>query len=148
MFLSRRQSRLQRRGIVLILILGMLGLLALIGVTFATFSGQARTNARNFRLSQNFPESTELMDYALSQLIDDTYNPQSALRGHSLKRDMYGNDSYNNGFLGSRPDGASLPPNNNAYFYVTAAQSNGPGQLFFKTNIPDGDPDFYGYDFS
>ncbi len=33
------------------------------------------------------------MDYALSQLINDTNNPLSAIRGHSLLRDMYGNDS-------------------------------------------------------
>ena len=30
------------------------------------------------------------MDFALAQLINDTGNPQSAIRGHSLKRDMYG----------------------------------------------------------
>ncbi len=33
------------------------------------------------------------MDYALAQLINDTNNPLSAIRGHSLLRDMYGNDS-------------------------------------------------------
>src|SRR4051794_20072833 len=102
MLLSRLPSRLQRRGVVLILILGMLGLLALIGVTFATFSGQARVNARNFVQSQFTPDSAELMDYALSQLIEDTANPQSALRGHSLMRDMYGNDAAFNGYLAAR----------------------------------------------
>ena len=45
---SRRNQPSGRRGIVLVLVLAMLGLLALIGVTFATFSGQARINARNF----------------------------------------------------------------------------------------------------
>ena len=99
MFVSRHRSHLQRRGIVLVLILGMLGLLALIGVTFATFSGQARVNARNFAMAQNTLSSSELMDYALTQLIDDTSNPLSALRGHSLKRDMYGNDASFNGYL-------------------------------------------------
>src|SRR3954453_19214341 len=97
----RHNSRLQRRGIVLVLILGMLGLLALIGVTFATFSGQARVNARNFAQSRNWLDSNKLMDYALSQLIDDTNNPLSAIRGHSLKRDMYGNDATTNGYLTS-----------------------------------------------
>src|SRR5690606_33413085 len=32
----------------------------------------------------------ELMKFALSQLIYDTGNTSSALRGHSLLRDMYG----------------------------------------------------------
>ncbi len=92
-------SKTQRRGVVLILILGMLGLLALIGVTFAIFSGQARINARNFMQGSSLAGAGELMDFALAQLIDDTANPQSALRGHSLARDMYGYDANFNGFL-------------------------------------------------
>src|SRR3954454_3098010 len=103
MFANSPRTRGRRRGVVLILILGMLGLLALVGVTFATFSGQARVNARNFAQAQNWPDSSEMMDYALAQLIDDTDNPQSAIRGHSLKRDMYGNDAVYNSFLAGRP---------------------------------------------
>ena len=37
------------------------------------------------------------MDFALSQLISDTANPTSVIRGHSLLRDMYGNDAAANG---------------------------------------------------
>ena len=33
------------------------------------------------------------MDYALAQLISDTADIRSAIRGHSLARDMYGNDA-------------------------------------------------------
>ena len=47
---SRHHTR-ARRGIVLVLVLAMLALLALIGVTFATFSGQARINAKSFAQS-------------------------------------------------------------------------------------------------
>ena len=43
MFINSR-AKLRRRGVVLILVLGMLGLLALIGVTFCTFSGQGESN--------------------------------------------------------------------------------------------------------
>ena len=46
MLAGTRHHTRARRGIVLVLVLAMLGLLALIGVTFATFSGQARINAR------------------------------------------------------------------------------------------------------
>src|SRR3954463_16722437 len=102
-------TRGQRRGVVLVLILGMLGLLALVGVTFATFSGQARIHARNFAQAQNWPDSSEMMDFALAQLIDDTDSPQSAIRGHSLKRDMYGNDALYNAALAGHPaDGSAL----------------------------------------
>ena len=33
------------------------------------------------------------MDFALQQLIADTGDVRSAIRGHSLARDMYGNDA-------------------------------------------------------
>ncbi len=49
MLVVTRHHTRARRGVVLILVLAMLGLLALIGVTFATFSGQARINARQLR---------------------------------------------------------------------------------------------------
>ena len=100
------QGKRGRRGIVLVLILGMLALMALIGITFATFSGQSRISARNFFQSMNQPQRDELMDYALSQLICDTPDIRSSIRGHSLARDMYGNDAANNGYLTSRPGGA------------------------------------------
>src|SRR5438270_9351216 len=106
MFARIARSRARRRGVVLVVILGMLGLLALIRVTFATFSNQAQVNARNFSQSMSFPDANEVFDFALSQLIDDTANPQSVIRAHSVKRDMYGNDALTNGALlsGVRPD--------------------------------------------
>ena len=72
MLASSRRNHRSRRGIVLVLILGMLALMAVIGVTFATFSGQSRISARNFAQSVNQPQRDELMDYALAQLICDT----------------------------------------------------------------------------
>src|SRR4051795_4032522 len=99
MFASSQLSRAKRRGVILVVVLGMLGLLALIGVTFATFSNQAQINARNFMQAQIFPDASEMLDYALSQLIDDSNNPASVIRGHSVKRDMYGIDAGSNGPL-------------------------------------------------
>ncbi|MBV8556784.1 MAG: hypothetical protein JO116_14570, partial [Planctomycetaceae bacterium] len=69
MLLSLGSSRVRRRGVILVVILGMLALMALIGVTFATFSGQARINARNFSQSKNRASSAEMMEFALTQLI-------------------------------------------------------------------------------
>ena len=113
------QGKRGRRGIVLVLILGVLALMAVIGVAFATFSGQSRISARNFAQSVNQPQRDELMDYALEQLIGDTADIRSSIRGHSMARDMYGNDGNFNGYLASRPDGAFMPPNNDPYFYIT-----------------------------
>ncbi|MFO0956958.1 MAG: hypothetical protein U0800_05755 [Isosphaeraceae bacterium] len=87
----------QRRGIVLVLILGMLALLALIGVTFASISGQAQSSSRKYAESLLIPDAKKMFDYGLNQLINDTQNPLSAMFGHSLLRDMYGNDGQHNG---------------------------------------------------
>jgi hypothetical protein len=168
---SRHHTR-ARRGIVLVLVLAMLGLLALIGVTFATYSGQAKINARIFAQSVVGMQGDELMDFALSQLINDTGDVRSVIRGHSLARDMYGNDAFNNGYLTTRPDGAAAPPHNNALFYITNAKpavagrpttnqantTTNPHLLWdLKTNIPAPnspnsnppyDSTFYGYDFT
>ncbi len=139
-----------RRGVILILVLGVLGLMAVIGVTFATYSGQARIAARSFAQSKVRPQGEALVDFALSQLICDTNDVRSAIRGHSLARDMYGNDGRYNGLVERRSDGARMAPNNDALFYITAATQDGtyPEIYHLTTNIPDGDPLFYGYDFT
>src|SRR6516164_8924980 len=99
--LASRQTRtkIKRRGIVLVLVLAMLALLAVIGITFATYSGQAKLNARNYLGSVLQPQADELFDFALGQLIGDTSDIRSAIRGHSLARDMYGNDGFGNGYV-------------------------------------------------
>ncbi len=142
-------SRNKRRGVVLILILGMLGLLALIGVTFATFSNQAQINARNFSQSASFPDANEMMDFALAQLIDDTANPQSVLRGHSLKRDMYGSDATNNGALLTGAPFSGAPMAVSSATLMTSGVYAGLLQL--TTNIPSntaGSGPFFNYDFT
>ncbi len=139
------QGERERRGIVLVLILGVLALMAVIGVAFATFSGQSRISARNFAQSVNQPQRDELMDYALEQLIGDTADIRSAIRGHSMARDMYGNDGNTNGYLTSRPDGAWLPPGTDPYFYIIAVTPATGTQYTLTTNIPFNDPAFYGY---
>ena len=106
------QSQSGRRGIVLVLVLAMLGLLALVGVTFATFAGQARINNRNYQQSLLQPQGDELLDFALQQLISDTNDVRSVIRGHSLLRDMYGTGSVSNGYL-------PLDPTTGAPFYIT-----------------------------
>ena len=135
----------RRRGIILVLVLAFLALTALIGVTFATFAGQGKINARNFARSVLNPNPSELMDFALEQLIVDTGDVRSALRGHSLARDMFGNDASNNGYLPGNPS-------TGAPFFITNLQAvaNSAGLYDFQTNIPIPalDPTFYGYNFT
>src|SRR5437762_904675 len=135
----------RRRGMILILVMAVLALMALIGVTFATLGGQGKNAARRFAQSVLTPQADALMDFALDQLIGDTGDVRSVLRGHSLARDMYGNDARHNGYLTTNP--ATGSP-----FVVTRFQPvpNSAGLYDFQTNIPiaASDPTFYGYDFT
>lgn len=137
---AQRRSR-PRRGVVLILVLAMLSIVALTGVTFLSFSGQAQLGARSHMLGQVPLKPEAIFDFAISQLINDTNNPKSAIRGHSLLRDMYGNDATNNGYLAALPDGTPLR-------VVNAARNvlaNGDIQYRVFTNIaPASSPELYG----
>ena len=144
------QGKRGRRGIVLVLVLGMLALMALIGITFATFSGQSRISARNFFQSMNQPQRDELMDYALSQLICDTPDIRSSIRGHSLARDMYGNDAATTATSPPAPAERAPPlPYNYSQFYIQQIQQVGTTNLYdVLTNLALGDSAFYGYNFT
>ncbi len=122
MMTSRVSRARERRGIVLVLVLAMLGLLALVGVTFATYANQSKINNKQFMLSLFQPQADELIDFGLAQLITDTNDIRSVIRGHSLARDMFGNDATEQfvpalqpgerpGFLdhGGRDDGRCEP---------------------------------------
>src|SRR5262245_27742660 len=99
MFARRPNPDTPRRGIVLVLILGMLALLALIGVTFAGIASQSMTSSRKFAQNLLVPEAERMFDFGLSQIVNDTTDPMSALFGHGILRDMYGSDGGANGYI-------------------------------------------------
>lgn len=149
----RHPRHRRRRGIVLVLVLALLALMAVIGVTFATFSGQAMVGARQFAESRVPPLPEDLFDFALSQIVNDSNNPASAIRGHSLLRDMYGNDSVARGASSQFGNRLLKLPNfqnpalnanlaNNPLRFLDFRQiTAGPLTGFFqyKTNIPTTD---------
>ncbi len=141
MLASRQSRKEQRRGVVLILVLAMLGLLAVIGITFATYSGQAKINARNYAVSVLRPQADELLDFAMGQLIGDTSDSRSVIRGHSLARDMYGNDAFYNGSMTINPQ-TGLP------FKISNVTPAGSGLYDVTTDIVNGDPNLYGLNFT
>ncbi|MBX9653820.1 hypothetical protein K2Y11_09415 [bacterium] len=110
-----------RRGIVLILALGMLTLFTIVAITLASISRTQATAAGNFKRLEQYGSSAltvrdaqvnVLFRYALNQLVYDTRNRQSAIRGHSLLRDMYGSPTRygfdSAGKLTVQADGAEL----------------------------------------
>ncbi|WZO97201.1 hypothetical protein EP7_004224 [Isosphaeraceae bacterium EP7] len=159
MLARRNRTAGRRRGVVLILILGMLGLMALIGVTFAAFAGQAQVGSRNFAAGVASANAEQMMDYALAQLINDTNNPLSALRGHSLGRDMYGNDSvmanginnslYKN-YLEALPNGNFIRLQSVGTHPGGSPHPTLAGKIRYETNIPVGYtyPQLYGLNFT
>ena len=85
------------------------------------------------------------MDFALQQLIADTGDVRSAIRGHSLAHDMYGNDASNNGYLAGNPSsGAPL------HHHQHPARGQFRRTLRLPDEYPDScrDPTFYGYNFT
>lgn len=80
---------------LLLVVLSMLVLFMLIGTTFLMTSNQSRSSAKSaakLNRTGNYP--TELLDRAVMQVIRDTENPFSAIRYHSLLRDLYGTDGF------------------------------------------------------
>jgi len=94
--LSRRPSPApgDRSGVVLLVVISLLVLFALVGLAFVVYAEGQANIARLWREGETTQapgmDPDLLLSYFLGQLIYDTDNPHSALRGHSLARTMYG----------------------------------------------------------
>lgn len=87
------RSARSRRGVLLLVVLSLLVLFTLIAVTFVLVASQSRRSVRaDSRNEQYGDDPQKQLDSVFAQLVRDTVNPQSALRGHSLLADIYGND--------------------------------------------------------
>ncbi len=70
---------------LLLVVLSMLVLFMLIGTAFLMTSNQARVNAKNeAKGTRLYKDATKNLDSALLQVVRDTENPHSVIRGHSL----------------------------------------------------------------
>jgi large repetitive protein len=147
MLARRTRGARRRRGVVLILVLAMLGLLALIGVTFATFANQAKIGAEYTAQSVQATSADQVIAFALDQLINDSSNYKSAIRGHSLLRDMYGRDfyqdpidglvkPYQNIHLAGLPEPNGQPLTVTGATIVAAPLLSGQSTYVITTNIP------------
>ncbi len=85
--------RKPRRGVLLLVVLSLLVLFVLIGVTFIITTGQFRRAASNsVRIERSGDAPAKLTQMAAFELLRGTRNARSALYGHSLLNDMYGQD--------------------------------------------------------
>lgn len=85
-----------RRGILLLVVLSLLVLFLLVGTSYVVSSNQYRRANKSLAKPDEPAKSplqhTDLVEEVVNQLVRDTTNANSALRYHSLLRDLYGED--------------------------------------------------------
>ena len=102
----RRMARQHRRGVLLMVVLAMLALFLLLGTAFLMTSGHYwDAEKAKAKLDRVDNQPGDELERAMLQVLRDTNNPHSAVRGHSLLRDMYGAD----GFIGRVYANDALP---------------------------------------
>ena len=97
----QRSLPARRRGVILLVVLGLLTLFAIVGISFALYA-QSQAEAARIHREAEQPHQADvdpqlLLAYFLHQLLFGTcdgngtdVNPYSALRGHDLMRNMFG----------------------------------------------------------
>ncbi|MDZ4657706.1 MAG: hypothetical protein SH868_09040 [Bythopirellula sp.] len=132
---------------LLLVILGMLTLFLMIGTAFISSSNQYRRANKSYSKvgeQKNLKASQEgFLGEVINQLIRDTSNQNSALRYHSLLRDMYGTE----GFIAPRKSqsltagGPAFPNNpvliNFAFAGVTDGIGNVTNGQFLEFTLPN-----------
>jgi hypothetical protein len=144
--IRRVHPREKRAGVVLLVVITLLTLFAVVGIAFVLFSQSEAVASRVWRESETLQrpdmDPEMLLSYFLSQLIYDTNNPNSALRGHSLARTMYGKPGGTVPFNGT---GRFHTANPDTYYQVDYTQYQGKPinpDSFGVPNAPYTYPDF------
>ena len=130
---KRRQVR-PRRGVLLLVILGVLTIFGMLAITLLVITGQARRSARNLqRLEQTYAPPQELLHQAFLQVVRGTNDSASVLGHHSLLEDEYG-DGYYEGVVPVLV--ASQYPDMNAAEYLAVKPSLVAGGQLFEITLP------------
>src|SRR5437660_1573635 len=83
-----------RDGVILLVVISLLVLFALVGLAFVIYAESQANTARIWREkeSQEQPDMDPemLLAYFLSELVYDSNNPLSQMRGNSMAWNMYG----------------------------------------------------------
>lgn len=80
-----------RRGMILLIVLGMLALFSLLAVTYVVFSSQSKSASIVLANSEyRGTNNATLMNQVARQIVRGTQDRYSSLRGHSLLDDLYG----------------------------------------------------------
>lgn len=94
-----------RRGLVLLIVLGMLALFSLLAVTYVVFSSQSRTTSVALANSAyKGTNSSTLMNQVVKQVVRGTQDSKSPFWGQDILGDLYGPLIDNNGNLITFPN--------------------------------------------
>ncbi len=85
------ESRRNRSGLILLVVLGMLALFSMLAVTYVVFASQSRSTSMALarRETRGHKSHRAIMDSAMLALVRGV-GPESSLFGHSLLEDLYG----------------------------------------------------------
>ncbi|MGA2031103.1 MAG: hypothetical protein ABSG68_02500, partial [Thermoguttaceae bacterium] len=93
-----------RRGVLLLVILGLLAMFSLVAVAFVIVSSQSRRSAdTGRRVGQTNLNPKQDLDQAMREVLRGSNNPQSVIGSHSLLEDIYGNDPTQVAITGATP---------------------------------------------
>lgn len=88
-----RRSFRSRRGLILLVVLGMLAMFSLLVATYIIFTARSRQAATAIARRETRQNEPRLhLDQSISQILRGTTDINSALYGHSLGDDYYGRD--------------------------------------------------------
>ncbi len=83
-----------RRGVLLLVVLGLLAMFGLVAVAFVVVTGHARRGAKTVeRIEQYADPPDEQLHQIAVQVLRGSHNPASVLGPHSLLEDIYGDRS-------------------------------------------------------
>lgn len=122
---TNRKSPASRRGVLLLVILGMLAMFGLVAVAFVVVAGQAQRSARTVqRIEQAYDPSQQVQGQVIKQILSGSNNPQSVMGAHGLLENIYGNETYDNNGNGG---------------LIQNVNGNICGQQLFEFDVPGND---------
>jgi hypothetical protein len=143
-----RRRKADRRGVILLVILGLVAVFGMVAVTFILITGHHRRAAlTQAQIHELYDPAPKLLEEAMYQVIRGTTNPASVLRHHSLLEDMYGGSEQiieqimmaHFPPFGIRVDTIAPPPGSTTWNPPPPPTMPPPGQLLAFTAIANFD---------
>ncbi len=107
---SPHAAGIQRRGVILLLVLGMLALFSLLTATYVIFTSQSRLASSSIsQRNTRALDPNRLLDQSTLAVLVGSQDNSSWLRGHSILEDRYGNDVIHSKVLDGSNTGVKAP---------------------------------------